>query len=172
MPAKQVLVPPAIRTVLAIGTSLCSLAINCHGLYYRITTLRELRPTEGNHRPFTKMAYFIPLKKERKTATDLAKIFAREVWKFHGLLTDIVSDRDSRFTSEVWKDFLRLLAIHPRMLTAFHPQTDGQTERLNQTIKAYLRAFVGREQKDWASLLVMAEFTYNNSVTVGPQRSE
>jgi len=53
------------------------------------------------------------------------------------------------------------------MLTAFHPQTDGQTERLNQTIEAYLRAFISHEQDDWVRLLPMAEFAYNNSVTVG-----
>ena len=53
------------------------------------------------------------------------------------------------------------------MLTVFHPQTDGQTDRLNQTIEAYLRAFVSREQDDWVVLLPMAEFAYNNSVTMG-----
>jgi len=51
---------------------------------------------------FTKMAHFIPLLQDGKTAADLAKIFAREVWRFHGLPTDIMSDRDSRFTSGVW----------------------------------------------------------------------
>jgi len=89
---------------------------------------------------FTKMAHFLQLKE--KTAADLAKIFAREIWRHHGTPTDIVFDRDSRFTSEVWKEFLGLLKIRPRMSTAFYPQTDGQTERLNQTIEAYLRAFV------------------------------
>ena len=54
--------------------------------------------------PFTKMGHFIPL--QEKTAADLAVTFAREVWKHHGLPTDIVADRDSRFTSEVWKEFL------------------------------------------------------------------
>jgi len=82
---------------------------------------------------FTKMAHFLPLGKEGKTAADLAVIFAREIWRSHSLPTDIVSDRDSRFTSETWREFLRLLGIRPRMSTAFHPQTDGQTERLNQT---------------------------------------
>jgi len=86
--------------------------------------------------PFTKMGHFIPLRE--KTAADLAVTFAREVWKHHGLPTDIVADRDSRFTSEVWKEFLRLSGIRPRMSTAFHPQTDRPTERLNQTIEAYL----------------------------------
>jgi len=53
------------------------------------------------------------------------------------------------------------------MSTAFHPQTDGKTERLNQTIEAYLRAFVAKDQDDWVNLLPMAEFAYNNSVTTG-----
>jgi len=114
---------------------------------------------------FTKMAHFVPLRE--KGAADLAKIFAREIWRFHGLPTDIVSDRDSRFTSEVWLELLKKLGIRPRMSTAFHPQTDGQTERLNQTIEAYLRSFVNHEQDDWVRLLPMAEFAYNNSVTVG-----
>jgi len=116
---------------------------------------------------FTKMAHFLPLRKEGKTAADLAVIFAREVWRFHGTPTDIVSDRDSRFTSEVWKEFLAIRKTQPRMSTAFHPQTDGQTERLNQTIEAYLRAFVSKEQDDWVRLLPMAEFAYNNSTTAG-----
>jgi len=72
---------------------------------------------------FTKMAHFLPLKE--KTAADLARTFAKEVWRFHGLPTDIVSDKDSRFTLETWKELLRLLGIRPRMFTAFHPQTDG-----------------------------------------------
>jgi len=114
---------------------------------------------------FTKMAHFIPLKE--KAVADLTKIFAREIWRFHGLPTDIVSDRDSRFTSETWKGFLELLGIRPRMSTPFHPQTDEQTERLNQTIEAYLRAFVSKNQDDWVSLLPMAEFAYNNSVMIG-----
>jgi len=133
--------------------------------------ITELPPSEGCDQlwvvidRFTKMAHFIPLRE--KTAADLAIAFAREIWKYHGLPTDIVSDRDSRFTSEVWKEFLRLSGIRPRMSTAFHPQTDGQTECLNQTIEAYLRAFVNREQDNWVSLLPMAEFAYNNSVTIG-----
>jgi len=114
---------------------------------------------------FTKMVHFLLLR--NKTAADLAVIFGREIWKHHGLPADIVSDRDSRFTSEVWKEFLQTSGIRPRMSTAFHPQTDGQTERLNQTIEAYLRTFVSREQDDWVRLLPMAEFAYNNSITVG-----
>jgi len=116
---------------------------------------------------FTKMAHFLPLRMKEKTATDLAIIFAREVWKYHGLPTDILSDRDSRFTSETWKEFLRLSGIRSRMSTAFHPQTDGQRECLSQMIEVYLRAFVSKEQDDRVCLLSMAEFAYNNSTTTG-----
>ena len=84
------------------------------------------------------MAHFLPLKVEKKTVADLAVIFAQKVWKHHGLPSDIVSDRDLRFTSETWQEFLWLSSIRPRMSTAFHPQTDRQTERLNQTIEVYL----------------------------------
>jgi len=114
---------------------------------------------------FTKMVHFLPL--QEKTASDLVVIFAKVVWKFHGLPTDIVSDQDLRFTSEVWQKFLEIPGIRPRTSTAFHPQTDGQTERINQTIEVYLRAFLSWEQDNWVSLLPMAEFAYNNSVTVG-----
>ena len=113
------------------------------------------------------MAHFLPLPKEGKTASDLTKIFAREIWRHHGLPSDIVSDRDSRVTLEVCKEFLRLSGIRLRMSTAFHRQTDGQTERLNQTIEAYLCLFTNHEQNDWVSLLPIAEFAYNNSVTTG-----
>jgi len=116
---------------------------------------------------FTKMAHFLSLRKGGKTAGDLAIVFAKEVWKYHGLPTDIVLDRDSQFMSETWKEFLRLSGIRSQMSTAFHPQTDGQTEWLSQTIEAYLRAFVSKQQNDWVRLLPKTEFAYNNSVTTG-----
>jgi len=81
----------------------------------------------GNHRPIHQDGTFPSLRMEGKTVADLAVIFAQAVWKYHGLPTDIVSDRESRFTSETWKEFLRLSGIRPRMSTGFHPQTDGQT---------------------------------------------
>ena len=114
------------------------------------------------------MAHFLALGKEKKTAVDLlAVIFAREMWKHHRLPMDIVSDWDSRFTSETWQEFLWLSSIRPRMSMAFHHQTDGQTERLNQAIEAYLWAFISHEQDNWVGLLPMAEFAQNNSITMG-----
>ena len=97
---------------------------------------------------FSKMAYCIPLEEHKTTAEDLARIFAREIWRLCGLPRDIVSDRDSRFTSNTWKDFLSVIGIRPRLSTAFHPQTDEQTERLKQVIVAYLRPILNEEQDD------------------------
>lgn len=113
--------------------------------------------------PFTKMAHFIPLKVDGKKTEDLISIFAREYWRLHGIPLDIISDRDSRFTSRVWKDFLKLVGIKSRMSTAFHPPTDGQTEIINQLLEMYLRAFVNYEMANWVDLLPMAEFAYNNA---------
>lgn len=116
---------------------------------------------------FTKMAHFIPVHfADKKTsAPELAKLFLREVWRLHGLPNDIVSDRDTRFTSNWWATLMQLLDIRRKLSTAFHPQTDGQTERLNQEIEAYLRAFCTYEQDNWFDLLPMCEYAYNNSVT-------
>ena len=75
--------------------------------------------------PFTKMAHFIPLEIDRKKTDDLIRLFIRYYWRLHGIPQDIISDRDSRFTSRLWKDFLKLVGIKPRISTAFHPQTDS-----------------------------------------------
>jgi transposase InsO family protein len=114
---------------------------------------------------FSKMSQFIPLRQKVKQAQHLASIFGRENWKLHGLPVEIVSDRDSRFTSKFWQSLLSTLGIRPQMSTAFYLQTDGQTERLNQTIVAFLRAFVNLPQNDRVELLLLGEFTYNNSTT-------
>ena len=89
---------------------------------------------------FTKMAHLVPLP-TNTSAKDLAKIFVKEVWKNHGLLTDIVSDRDTKVTSHFWQALMDLLGIQTKLSTAFDPETDGQTERVNQTIEQYLRHY-------------------------------
>jgi transposase InsO family protein len=89
----------------------------------------------------TKMAHFVPLRvSEGSTESpveDLAKVLAKEVWRLHGLPSDIVSDRDTRFTSRFWQELTKHLRIKLSMSTAFHPQTDGQTERINEVLEAY-----------------------------------
>lgn len=112
---------------------------------------------------YTKAGHFIPLEVDGKKTEDLIRIFAREYWRLHGIPKDIISDRDSRFTAKLWAEFLRLVGVKSRMSTAFHPQTDGQTERLNQSLEAYLRSFVNYEMSNWEELLPMAEFAYNNA---------
>ena len=82
---------------------------------------------------FTKMAHLVPLP-TNTSAKDLAKIFIKEVWKNHGLPTNIVSDRDTKVTSHFWQALMDLLGIQTKLSMAFHPETEGQTERVNQTI--------------------------------------
>src|SRR5262249_44047757 len=81
----------------------------------------------------------------------------------HGLPDDIVSDRDKIFTSKLWSHLLTALDIKPNLSTAFHPQTDGQTERVNQVLEQYLRVFSAYQQDNWQDLLAYAEFSYNNA---------
>src|SRR5258706_4223304 len=120
---------------------------------------------------FTKMAHFIPILDGQKTAEGCAKIFLANVWKLHGLPSDIVSDRDPVFTSKFWAELMERLDVRLRKSTAFRPQTDGQTERVNQSLEQYLRQYCNYEQDDWHDLLPLAEYAYNNSVTTATQVS-
>ena len=119
---------------------------------------------------FTKMGHFIPLTGE-SSAKDCADAFLRNVWKLHGLPDEIVSDRDTKWTSEFWKNLCEIMGIKRNLSTAFHPQSDGQTERLNQTLEQYLRTFINYDQDDWNQLLPLAEYAYNNSVTAPTKMS-
>ena len=109
-----------------------------------------------------KMVHYEPVK-VTIDAPGLAKVIINVVVRHHGLLTSIVTDRGSFFTSKFWLSLCYFLGIKRRLSTAFHPQTDGQTKRQNSTIKAYLRTFINFEQNDWIRLLLMAEFAYNNA---------
>ena len=110
----------------------------------------------------TKMAHFIPMVTgEKSRARDLAITFAREVWRLHGLPADIVLDRGSVFISGFWKELMEHLGVELNLSTAFHPQTDGQTERVNQVLEGYLRHYSNFQQDDWAELLPLAEHAYN-----------
>ncbi len=113
---------------------------------------------------FSKMAHFIPLPTVNKTE-DMAKIFLNQIWKLHGLPDDIVSDRDSKFISHFWQSLMDLLSVKLNLSTAFHPQTDGQTERVNQTLEAYMRNYCSYQQDDWSDLLPLAEYAYNSAIS-------
>jgi len=95
---------------------------------------------------------------------DVWRIFLREVVRLHGVPTDVITDRDSRFTSEVWKSFCGGLGMQHFKSTAFHPESDGQTERMNRILVEYLRRYVGDCPEDWVDLLPLAEFAINSSV--------
>ena len=111
---------------------------------------------------FTKMIHLIPCNKTTD-AKGFAKLVCDNVVRLHGLPDSIVSDRGSIFTSGFWQSLASHLGIKRKLSTAFHPQTDGQTERMNQTIEQYLRIYCNHQQDDWVDLLSIAEFTYNNS---------
>ena len=110
----------------------------------------------------TKMALFIPTH-SNDDAPRLARHFLEHVFSKHGTPSDIVSDRGKHFVSRFWASLCTLLGIQSNLSTAYHPETDGQTERTNQILEQYLRMYINYEQDDWATLLPYAEFAYNNT---------
>jgi hypothetical protein len=110
----------------------------------------------------TKYGYFIPYK-EASSAEDLAYTFLRIVVSNHGLPDEIISDRGTTFASHFWQSLTAQLGVNHKLSTAYHPQTDGQTERLNQTLEQYLRSYVNYQQDNWVTLLPLAQFAYNSS---------
>lgn len=110
---------------------------------------------------FTKMAHFIPCT-VKCTSMDLAKLYKQWVWKLHGLPEQVISDRGSTFASHFTQDLSKLLGIKSNLTTAYHPQSDGQTERTNQELETYLRMFISYRQDDWDEWVESAEFAYNN----------
>ena len=111
---------------------------------------------------FTKMAHFCPTT-TNITSEGTADLYLRYVFKLHGLPTDIVSDRGTQFVSRFSKRLYELCKIKHNKSTAYHPQSDGQTERVNQVLEQYLRIFCDYQQDDWNELLPLAEFSYNNA---------
>lgn len=110
----------------------------------------------------TKSTHFIPVKTTFNTLK-LAKIFIKEIVRLHGVPTSIVSDRDPKFTSQFWKAFHRAFGTCLNLSTAYHPQTDGQTERTIQTLEDMLRACILEDGGNWDAHLPLVEFSYNNS---------
>lgn len=108
----------------------------------------------------TKWATYVPTTTNVDAPT-LARIFFQHVVRLRGVPSSIVSDRDPRFTSVFWKSLWQQLGTKLQMSTAFHPQTDGQTERQNRTLEEMLRAYVSYEQDDWDEHLAAAELAHN-----------
>ncbi|KAA0061233.1 pol protein [Cucumis melo var. makuwa] len=119
----------------------------------------------------TKSAHFVP-GKSTYTASKCAQLYMFEIVRLHGVSVSIVSDRDARFTSKFWKGLQTAMGTRLDFSTTFHPQTDGQTERLNQVLEDMLRACALEFPGSWDSHLHLMEFAYNNSyqatIGVGP----
>ncbi|MBW0526389.1 hypothetical protein O181_066104 [Austropuccinia psidii MF-1] len=100
---------------------------------------------------------------EKVTALDLAQIFINHVFSKRGLPASIISDRGSLFVSSFWTQLSQQLKISRDLSTSFHPETDGQKERVNQILEQYPWIYVSYHQDDWHTWLPMTEFAYNNS---------
>ena len=96
----------------------------------------------------SKMTHFVATTK-RMSAEGLARLFRDNMWKLHGLPKSIVSDRGPQFAAKMMKELNKMLGIETKLSMSYHPQTDGQTKRMNQKLEQYLRFFIDHRQKDW-----------------------
>jgi transposase InsO family protein len=126
-------------------------------------------PQDGTHNSilvivdsFTKFVVLVPVSKKLK-APELAEIFLNRVWKQYGLPEKTVSDQGTVFNNKFLQAIYKHLGIDPHYLSAYHPQSDGQTECVNPTIKHFLQAYASINQSDWIKWLPMTEFAYNNA---------
>jgi len=116
----------------------------------------------GGRGILTKSALFLPMKMT-DSVDKLAKLYVNEVIRLHGVPVSIISDRDPRFTLRLWPSLQRAMGTKLNLSMAFHPQTDGQSERTIQTLEDLLRSYVLEFGGNWEDLLPLVEFTYNNS---------
>jgi hypothetical protein len=103
----------------------------------------------------TKMAHFIPYNKT-VTCEETAQLFMDNIYKYHGLPNDIISDHGSQFTSKFWKSLFKMFIVKIKLFSAYHPQTDGKIERVNQILEQYLRCSINYHQENWIELLPLA----------------
>jgi transposase InsO family protein len=119
---------------------------------------------------YTKQVHIIPTTTET-SSLGLARLYRDHIWKLHGLPNTVISDRGPQFASAFMKELNKMLGIETKLSTAYHPQTDGQTERMNQELEQYLRMFVNYRQSDWPEWLAIAEFSYNNKIQTSTRTS-
>jgi transposase InsO family protein len=110
----------------------------------------------------TKLAHFIPVK-TTYSGPQLAELYMLRIVCLHGVPRKIVSNRGTQFTSRFWKRLHEALYTQLRFNSAYHPQTDGQTERVNQILQDMLRACAQQYGRSWDKSVPYAEFSYNNN---------
>lgn len=111
---------------------------------------------------FTKYAHFIALS-HLVRAVEVAQLFLERVYRLHGLPTKVITNRDPIFTSVFCRELMKKLEIKINLSTVYHPQTDGQNERLNQCLEQHLRCMIHQEPKKWVKWLQLAEWWYNTN---------
>ncbi|KAE8218058.1 hypothetical protein CF319_g7988 [Tilletia indica] len=119
---------------------------------------------------FSGEAHFVPCHKS-DDANTLAQQFLANIFRLHGLPDRIISDRGATFISQFWRRLLHLLDVKASPSTAYHPQTNGKSERTIQTLEAYLRCYISYHQDDWAAWLPLAEFAFNNARSASSEQS-
>jgi hypothetical protein len=116
----------------------------------------------------TKYAHFFPLS-HPYSAAKVASVFMDNIVKLHGWPSEIISDRDSIFMSSFWTELMKTHGVKLLKSTAFHPQTDGQTENVNKSLEAYLRCVCGVLSIQWTTHLALAKLWYNTKFHIGIQ---
>ncbi|MCO5573242.1 hypothetical protein L7F22_027011 [Adiantum nelumboides] len=110
----------------------------------------------------TKVSHLLSVKKTY-IASDISRLFVKEIFRLHGLPKRIISDKDAKFTSKFWKALFEALGTQLCFSSAYHPQSVGQTERVNQVVEDIIRAYCSREPRKWIQFLPLVEFAYNSS---------
>jgi len=110
----------------------------------------------------SKYAHFLPLA-HPFTAVTVAQLYFEHIFKLHGLPKTIVTDRDRIFLSKFWQELFSLLRVSLHISSAYHPQSDGQSEVVNRCLKGYLRCMTGEKPKEWVLWLPLAEWWYNSN---------
>ncbi|CAI7875910.1 unnamed protein product [Closterium sp. NIES-53] len=113
----------------------------------------------------SEITHFLPTS-TTATAENVADLFFKEIVRLHGIPSVLISDRDSRFVGRFWQSLFNRLGTKIHLSTANHPQSDGQTERMNRTLEDALRTCVNAQQNDWDQHLPSIEFSYNNTVNL------
>ncbi|MCO5561028.1 hypothetical protein L7F22_014649 [Adiantum nelumboides] len=130
--------------------------------------LRAVSHAKGNAQilvivdQFSKMAHFIPCKKAA-SAPDIASLVVQHIFRIHGLPRSIISNRDPKFTRHFWTSLFKSLGTNLLFSSAYHPQTDGQIERVNQILEEMLRHYIQQRLASWEEYLPLVEFAYNNA---------